>query len=613
MRSRVRHGQGPAVRLIPVLVIPVLVWATVGVPAASAAQVAGSAQESVAGSAQASVAGVPGLRPPVIDWQPCVENETAQCAQLAVPLDYDRSAGATIDLALARLPATDPAGRIGTLFVNPGGPGGSGVDLVLGAGEPISRAVRGRFDIVGFDPRGVAGSTPLTCFDTEEQQQAALPSWPFPVGAGQIARQQLLDRRLASACARRGGVVIDHMSTADVARDLDLLRAAVGDQRLSYLGFSYGTQLGTVYANLFPQRVRAVVLDGVVDPVAWTVGTPDRSDLPFSTRLRSDKGAQSTLEQFFLRCDRAAVDDDPATDCRFGPDARARFARLAGQLRAAPLQLPDSSTFGYADLVGSTLGALYAPAVWRDLAELLAMAAQRSPVRVLAARRDLAGQLGVDPATRRVHPRAAGVSQSIEGFAGVSCSDSRNPAQEQAWPRAADWASAHAGGYFGAIWTWASSPCQPWPGHGQDRYLGPWSARTAAPVLVVGNYYDPATRYLGAVRVASSLPGSRLLSYAGWGHTVFLFGGSDCVDAAISAYLVEGVLPAPGTVCRPEFDPFAVTLFVPADRWSGSRGGAGPAPRGPGPTSRLRPAPRPAPPGATVLPPAVDRALGGLT
>ena len=155
MRSRVRHGQGPAVRLIPVLVIsvlviPALVWATVGVPAASAAQVAGSAQESVAGSAQesvagsapASVAGVPGLRPPVIDWQPCVENETAQCAQVAVPLDYDRSAGATIDLALARLPATDPAGRIGTLFVNPGGPGGSGVDLVLGAGEPISRAVR---------------------------------------------------------------------------------------------------------------------------------------------------------------------------------------------------------------------------------------------------------------------------------------------------------------------------------------------------------------------------------------------------------------------------------------------------------------------------------------
>jgi pimeloyl-ACP methyl ester carboxylesterase len=209
---------------------------------------------------------------PELDWGSGAAEgeglEAFQCATAVVPLDYDRPKGRQITVALARLPASDPGRRIGSLFLNPGGPGGSGVDMVLQGGPFLfSDEVRARFDLVGFDPRGIMRSTPLRCYETLDEALADwLTPFPFPVTREEERIWVRSDRAVARACAERGGPILDHMSTANVARDMDLLRRAVGDAKLSYVGYSYGSYLGATYANLFPGKVRALVVDGVLDP-----------------------------------------------------------------------------------------------------------------------------------------------------------------------------------------------------------------------------------------------------------------------------------------------------------------------------------------------------------
>jgi pimeloyl-ACP methyl ester carboxylesterase len=220
--------------------------------------------------AREAVAEVRGVAVPELAWRSCGQEAPGfECVTARVPLDYHRPRGATITLALTRLPATSPGTRIGSLFLNPGGPGGSGVDFVQGLGRELySAEVRARFDLVGFDPRGVARSTPLQCFDTTEEAVAVLAPFPFPVTRQEERVWIRSDRAYASACARRGGPIMDHMSTANVARDMDLLRRAVGDQKTTFVGYSYGSAIGSTYANMFPDKVRAVVIDGVIDPVS---------------------------------------------------------------------------------------------------------------------------------------------------------------------------------------------------------------------------------------------------------------------------------------------------------------------------------------------------------
>ncbi|HEX8133344.1 MAG TPA: alpha/beta fold hydrolase, partial [Actinomycetes bacterium] len=307
---------------------------------------------------------------PSLHWTPC--GDGLDCATARVPLDYRQPRGAAISLALIRLPAGDPGRRIGSIFVNPGGPGRSGVDTVRKGGRSLfSAEVRARFDLIGLDPRGIVGSTPLRCFDTLEQAQAVLPPFEFPVTADEERAWIHADRTFAGACARRGGPILDHMATADVARDLDLLRQAVGDERLTYAGASYGAYLGATYANLFPGRVRALVLDAAVDPVAWATGRGDEArTTPVGSRIRSADGARSTLGEFFRLCDAAGP------DCAFSGAASRRYAALARRLRSNPTITDpvtgETFTFTYNDLIAVTLGALYAPPVWPDLALLLA-------------------------------------------------------------------------------------------------------------------------------------------------------------------------------------------------------------------------------------------------
>ena len=489
---------------------------------------------------------------PKASWSPCFKEfgPNFQCTSVQVPLDYNGPANATISIALVRLPASDPAHRIGSLFINPGGPGGSGVEFALFAGPFLfTPQVRASFDIVGFDPRGIARSTALRCFGTPRQWTPYFVPFAFPLSPAEEAHAEAADHYLDDACAQRGARIEEHMSTADVARDLDLLRQAVGDDKLTYYGVSYGSFLGQAYANLFPDDFRALVIDGVIDPIAWTTGAPGEQGLPFSTRLRSAAGAMATLNEFLRLCDAGG------SDCAFSGQSAARFAALAAQLKAAPIQITDPSTgqqfpFTYQDLIANALFAMYDSFSWPNLANLLAFIdSQASSTTLGTALQALWNSEGY--IAKRGFPRYPNL---VEGFPAVACSDSDNPGSYAAWSTAGA-ASDEQFGYFGRIWTWVSSICADWPGADQDRYTGPFNHATSRAVLVVGNLFDPATRYEGAVTAHNLLANSSLLTVHGWGHTSLFL--SACADQAIGHYLLDGTTPALGTVCEQDVVPFA--------------------------------------------------------
>jgi len=486
---------------------------------------------------------------PVAHWSPCYRDlGPYECALVNVPLDYDHPGRATIQIAMVRLPAADPDNRIGSLFLNPGGPGGSGVDFALQIAPVLyTPEVRARFDIVGFDPRGIMRSTGLRCFGNPRQWAGYLTDFVYPTSPAEEVIWEEADLFLVNNCDQRAGRILDHMSTADVARDLDLLRQAVGDDLLTYAGFSYGSFLGNTYANLFPDKVRAVVIDAVLDPIAWTTGAPGEENLPFTYRLRSDAGALATLNEFFRLCDAGGP------NCAFSGGAATRYADLVARLEANPLPIPmpDGSIFIFTEthLIGESLLAMYNSFSWPSFAEFLALIDMLAPPAEIGASLDAYWQ-EAGFVNKRGDPA---YPNSVEGFPGVGCSDSDNPDNYAAWSAAAADAQANYG-YFGPIWTWLSSACAQWPGSMASRYAGPFTANTANPVLVVGNLYDPATRYEGAVTVDGLLQNSALLTVAGWGHaSLFL---SQCADAVVADYLVNGTVPAPGTVCYQDYVPF---------------------------------------------------------
>jgi pimeloyl-ACP methyl ester carboxylesterase len=480
---------------------------------------------------------------PVLAWQPCGPDfPGAECAAATVPLDYDLPRRGTTEIALARIPASDRANRVGSVLVNPGGPGASGVALVLqGFGAFLEGQLDGRFDIVGFDPRGVAGSDPLHCFDSEDDLVAFLGDLPvFPYQRDQYRPFFERFHSLGAECLDDRQAVAANMNTADVARDLDLLRQAVGDRKLTYLGFSYGSYLGNTYANLFPHNIRALVIDGVLDPRLWSSGW----------QIKSDRVAtQAEFSEFLRLCDEAG----PACAFSSPGGSRARWEALARALRAKPLVLPDGSQYTYDFLIADATGAMYAPETWGGaegaaaLLDLLADAVlgdQAAAANAAAVRRSL-----IDRLTR---PNAeADYDNGFDAYYGNQCADTQYPSSFSAF-RLID-VYAAAGSRFGPYWWWGNNGCSGWPVN-RDRYVGPWTARTSSPVLVVGNFFDGVTDHAGAEASARLLRNSRLLSYAGWGHTAY--GRSVCVTEFVDTYLLTGSLPPAGTVCPANPNPF---------------------------------------------------------
>lgn len=499
-----------------------------------------------------------GPRVPSIAWADCgADLPGVECATVLVPLDYDRPTGATTQLFLTRVRASDAGHRIGSVFVNPGGPGASGAQMVaFGFGEYLDMQLDGKFDVIGMDPRGVASSDPLHCFATSVAATEHFAGQPFfPWKADQARPFWEAYRSYGDICRRSRDPILPHMNTADVARDMDLLRQAVGDSKLTYLGFSYGSFLGETYANLFPSKVRALVIDGVLDPRLWTEGK----------QINADRTATEKVFNEFLRlCDQAGPEAcGLSTD---GTDAEDRWERLLDYVRDNPIDLGDGFVLTYDFVVAIGASMMYSPEFWGgefgdgNFLGFLADTADGDPIQIASAAE--AGQ-----AVRARLTREADYPNGQDAFFGNYCADAKFPSSFSEWVRIGKWAGEES--VFGPYWWWTATGCTRWE-RNDDRYTGPWTARTAAPVLVVGNYFDGATDYNGAKSAAMLLRNSRLLSYAGWGHTAY--GRSQCVTDYVNTYLLSGKLPPKGKVCPANPNPFLVTLAAsaPGQRTAGA-------------------------------------------
>ncbi|GLZ40688.1 alpha/beta hydrolase [Actinokineospora sp. NBRC 105648] len=478
-----------------------------------------------------------------IEWEPCANGY--ECATYEVPLDYHRPGGAQVRLALGRLPALDQAGKLGTIFFNPGGPGSPGRFPL-----PLTADLHRRFDIVGFDPRGVGASTPFQCFtDAAQAEPMTRILGQFPITEAERVRQVGETEAITDLCERNGGALAGHLSTGTIARDLDRLRAAVGERKLRYYGRSYGSYLGEVYANLFPDRVGAMVLDAVDDPVNWSTGyRPWDSAVPMSYRLDGFPDAQRALGAFLDAC--AA-----AVECAFrepGVDLQAKYAAVLDRLAGGPVAVTDpvsgvSTTIRYQDVVGRAHNAL------TDAGRSVALAKFLQAVATAPAAVGVPVPPAAAPPAARTGPPVTTSFDSILGGGATLCSDSASPRDPLVWQRFAAAADRQARG-FGSYDTYLSLPCASWRISDRDRYTGPWNRPTAPILLVANRQGDPATPYSGAQRTARLLGNATLLTLDTFGHGSL--GKSACVDTAVTSYLTGGPTPPAGTVCQPDRGPF---------------------------------------------------------
>jgi pimeloyl-ACP methyl ester carboxylesterase len=484
-----------------------------------------------------SLSGNATAAPAAIPWHRCTEpaQQGFQCATIRVPLDYERPRGRTIELALIRHRASDPARRIGTLFYEPGGPGVPGTEFLPDlAFDGFPARVRARFDIVSWDPRGVGASTAVQCFASQDAEDRFFAGSGtrnvdgFPVERAQTAAWIDHYRRFGERCQRRNGRLLTHVSTVDTVRDLDLMRRRAGERTLNYVGTSYGTIVGAVYANMFPGRVRAMALDGVVDPLAWSRPQLRRNGgrfLPGGLRFRSDVETAKTLDAFLDLC--GSTD---TANCAFSagsPEAtRQKFTELLERLPVD--RTPGQTT--YAQAISGTVRALYLAANWKAQASVLQQLWEQGPGAV---------------------PPPAGRGEEQE--MAIACGEVPSP-PAGAFP-AIDTFAQRRSGVVGPFWAWDYSPCSTWPVRSAHRYTGPWDNRTANPVLVIGNTFDPATPLRGAVTMARQLGRARLLTVDGFGHTA-LINPSACVNRHEARYFVRGVLPRTGTRCAQDGAPF---------------------------------------------------------
>ena len=552
---------------------------------------------------------VDGVKTPKPKWFNCSPLAAgAQCATVKLPLDYDNPAGAKTEVAMLRIKAKNQKTRIGTLFVNPGGPGGSGIQIAAAAPSFLSPSVLERFDVVGFDPRGTNFSDNVRCWNNLGVQATALEGMnvPYPDTAKEKRAFVKSSEAFGKACSTAGKPLSASMSTAEVARDMDVLRRMVGDKQLSYLGFSYGSYLGTVYANMFPDRVRAVAIDGVLDPVAWA-GTSSTVGTPQTQRLKSGEAAEKAMHEILSRCKKAGKDF-----CMLAEqgDPEILYRAIMAELQREPLVFsdPDYPEYDFSLTAAFQTAALssymYYPQgssmVDWDLTFVSQLLQDRAvskgttfpktatktkaptKAKMSAARKALAKSMRAvemeeKAAAKETARKAAATgfafpyNNSPEAFQSVMCTDSRNPAKANDWSRYAATASKTAPG-FGQLWTWASAPCASttWKAMDEDTYKGPFTRRTLNPMLVVGNYWDPATNYTGAQEVAKLMPNARLLSSNSWGHTAY--GTSKCVTAAMDHYLLTKRLPALGELCLGDDQPFTYKL----DDFGNQRRKAGP-------------------------------------
>ena len=480
-----------------------------------------------------------------IDWQDCSDGTSPfQCGTVTVPLDYEHPDGRTITIALKKLPASDSNAEHGSLFTNPGGPGGSGIRELETQATALPEELRAGYDIVGFDPRGVGQSTPITCWTDEDISQAltdaqngktpdVAPS--NTISSKSLSAQEKMDRGTAdaAACAQHSEVpeLLDHVGTRNVARDLDVLRATSGDATLNYLGVSYGTHIGAVYADLFPDRVGRAVLDGAMDPSQrWADGEAE------VTAFKED-----VLRQYVEHCQ--AQDGCPLTGST--DEAVAQLAAFVDGLDKNPLTAPDSdATVNTQDATAIIQRLAVAQPNWDALTAMLTPAMTNHDGTLMVKAKQNSPDLSPETTVEEV------VSQANEQImlAAVICND--NPDTDST---ASDWDAQTAAEkktypFFGGTSSAMDAYCRGW-GHQGKTPPQETHAKGSAPILVVGITGDVQTLYSWAQSLAGQLDNGHLFTIKGYGH-----GGAigSCATAATIGYLVNGTVPAEGATCTAE-------------------------------------------------------------
>jgi pimeloyl-ACP methyl ester carboxylesterase len=444
-----------------------------------------------------------GWTAPELDWSACDEAEGFECATLTVPLDWDDVDGETIDLALGLRPADGD--RIGALVSNPGGPGGSGLDFLFG--EPFADTLTDRFDIVSWDPRGVGRST---AFDCESHVDDFLANDPDPDNEAEQVAIDVEAEKVADDCAESSPGLAANVGTDSVARDLEAIRMAIGEPKLTYMGFSYGTLIGLRYLDLFPTSARAIVLDGVVDPtegfVDWLTGQTVAID--------------ASISRAFAACTKA-------TKCPVD-DLAATYDEVQERVEREPIPADDGATLGPAELETGAIYASYEPQLWTDLADAIADAAKgdgEGMLRMAQGYYDFGG---------------------YSAYAAVECLDSPHPTGSDEYRAFADDLRELSPRIGGSVAN-ELLPCAYWSAP-PEPIIGPVTAEGSPPVLVLGNRGDAATPYESSVKVAAMLSDGHLVSNDGEGHTSY--GRSQCVDDAVDEYLIDLQVPAKDPDCR---------------------------------------------------------------
>ena len=454
-------------------------------------------------------------------WKKC---PGGQCADLTVPLSYDDPDGQTIKIKVLKVPATRKKNRIGSLVVNPGGPGGSGVDYAQAADFIVGKPVRQRFDVVGFDPRGVGRSEPVNCLD-DRQLDSFLGGDPTPDSTSEEQSFAQTSKSFAEGCKANAGPLLGHVSTVDAAKDMDILRAALGDSKLNYLGKSYGTYLGSTYADLFPRTVGRFVLDGVVPP-----------DL---SSAEINKGQAAGFE----RATRAwAKDCVREGSCPLGSSVDGVMQGMRDFLKgldADPIPSGDARapqlTEGWGSL--GIAAAMYDQGSWGILTDALRAAVENRDGRQLMS-------LANTYADRTNDGSYTG--NIMEVIYAVNCLDKSDTADLSVYAKQSKEFTT-AAPTWGPFLAWSSLPCGYWPvkSTGEVKKV---TAEGSGPIVVVGTTRDPATPYEWSVRLNDELANSSLITYDGDGHTAYTR-SNECVDDAIDNYYVKGQVPRDGLKC----------------------------------------------------------------
>lgn len=457
-----------------------------------------------------STTGTPEAGARTIDWSDC--GGGFECGTITVPLDYTKPDGETIDVGVTRHPAEKPDERIGALFVNPGGPGGSAVELARSFGR--AGTIGDRFDIVGFDPRGVGESSPLDCHSHLLEIYDADPSIDSDAD-----RKATLDASQAfvDECEEKYADILPFIGTTDVARDMDEIRKAMGEEQINYLGYSYGTSLGQEYARLFPTHVRSMVIDGVVDHA------PDG----LTTAETQAAGFETALDSYIAHCEEDG--------CGFGDqDAGAVIDEVTAAAEQAPIPAAGADRDAGPGVVSLAVAqALYAPQLWGSLSSALRDAQDGDGSGLV----ELANMyLGTD-----------GGGSSFEVYFGVSCLDDTWPSDPNEVIDASIATQKEVPRFGGPIVV-DYVRCSMWPAKAKPLKPVPASTKGLPPILVVSTTNDPATPYENGVAVAEQIPGAVLVTNEGEGHTI-VGQGKPCIDDLVDAYFVDLEVPEDGVTC----------------------------------------------------------------